>query len=242
MQGWSRGKAIERCVRVLLVREVSIYNLYPWTRFLDWSFYNFSYYFLEYDLDEGSCIGCRGNVFTGSYLAMEVFFNSLVGGGVQLGPLATAATDWSIVACPGWLWWWRIWWNEDWQGKPKYSEKTRPSVTMSTTKPTWPYPGSNAGRRGGKPATNRLSYGAAMEGFTFQTIQVFIRHVTIQCSWELIHLDLVFKWQQEATLYTRRGTPYFFLKYLLNLMVRNNGHGCVLSLAVSDFVKRTQLS
>jgi hypothetical protein len=25
----------------------------------------------------------------------------LVGGGVQLGPLGTAATDWPIVACPG---------------------------------------------------------------------------------------------------------------------------------------------
>jgi hypothetical protein len=27
--------------------------------------------------------------------------------------------------------------------------------------PTWPDPGLNPGRRGGKPATNRLSYGAA---------------------------------------------------------------------------------
>jgi hypothetical protein len=27
--------------------------------------------------------------------------------------------------------------------------------------PTWPDPGFNPGRRGGKPATNRLSYGAA---------------------------------------------------------------------------------
>jgi hypothetical protein len=27
--------------------------------------------------------------------------------------------------------------------------------------PTWPYPGLNPGRRGGKPATNHLSYGAA---------------------------------------------------------------------------------
>jgi hypothetical protein len=28
--------------------------------------------------------------------------------------------------------------------------------------PTWPDPGLNLGRRGGKPATNRLSYGAAL--------------------------------------------------------------------------------
>jgi hypothetical protein len=27
--------------------------------------------------------------------------------------------------------------------------------------PTWPDPGLNPGRRGGKPETNRLSYGAA---------------------------------------------------------------------------------
>jgi hypothetical protein len=53
------------------------------------------------------------------------------------------------------------WWTKDWQGKPKYSEKSCPSATLSTTNPTWLDPGLNSGRRGGKPATNRLSYGAA---------------------------------------------------------------------------------
>jgi hypothetical protein len=38
---------------------------------------------------------------------------------------------------PGWLWGWRIWWNDDWQGKPKYSEKTCPIATLSTTNPKW---------------------------------------------------------------------------------------------------------
>jgi hypothetical protein len=33
------------------------------------------------------------------------------------------------------------------------------STTLSTTNPTWPDLGSNPARRGGKPATNRLSYG-----------------------------------------------------------------------------------
>jgi hypothetical protein len=38
--------------------------------------------------------------------AISGFFNfffsiHLVGGGVQLGPLSMAATDWPIVACPG---------------------------------------------------------------------------------------------------------------------------------------------
>jgi hypothetical protein len=45
--------------------------------------------------------------------------------------------------CPGWLWW-RIWWNKDWQGKPKYSEKTRqaalcpPQISLDQTRDrTW---------------------------------------------------------------------------------------------------------
>jgi hypothetical protein len=47
--------------------------------------------------------------------------------------------------------------NEDWQGKPKYSEKSCDRATLSTTNPTWLDPGLKPGRRGGKPATNRLS-------------------------------------------------------------------------------------
>jgi hypothetical protein len=46
-------------------------------------------------------------------------------------------------------------------GETEVAEKTCPSATLSTTNPVWPDPGSNPGRRGGKPATNRLSYGAA---------------------------------------------------------------------------------
>jgi hypothetical protein len=86
----------------------------------------------------------------------------LVRGGVQLGPLGLAATDWPIVACPGRLWWWGIWRNEDWQGKQKYSDKTHPSATLSTTNPTWPDPGSNPGHHGGMPVINCLSYGAVL--------------------------------------------------------------------------------
>jgi hypothetical protein len=53
-----------------------------------------------------------------------------------------------------WGWLWSNRWNANWQGKRKYSEKTYPSVTLSTTNPTWPDQGSNLGRRGGKPASN----------------------------------------------------------------------------------------
>jgi hypothetical protein len=44
-------------------------------------------------------------------------------------------------------------------GKPKYSEKkTCPNAALSTRNSTC-CPDANPGRRGGKPATNRLSYG-----------------------------------------------------------------------------------
>jgi hypothetical protein len=78
----------------------------------------------------------------------SMFFLSEVG----LSPLGTAATS-GLLYKPQMVD--EGEWNEDWQGKPKYSEKTCPSATLSTTNPTWPDPGSNPGRRGGKPATNR---------------------------------------------------------------------------------------
>jgi hypothetical protein len=80
---------------------------------------------------------------------------------VRLSPLGTSATNCPIVPAPDDRWVWNILWNGNWQGKSKYSEKTCPSATLSTTNPTWPDLGLNPGRRGGKPATNRLSYGTA---------------------------------------------------------------------------------
>jgi hypothetical protein len=44
-----------------------------------------------------------------------------------------------LLCQPGWLWWWRKnWWHDDWQGKPKYSQKTCLSAALSATNPTWP--------------------------------------------------------------------------------------------------------
>jgi hypothetical protein len=84
-------------------------------------------------------------------------------GGVRLSPLGTSATNSPIVPAPDERWWWvcSSRWNENWQGKPKYSEKTCPSATLFTTNPTWHDLGSNPGRRYGKPATKCLSYGTA---------------------------------------------------------------------------------
>jgi hypothetical protein len=52
-------------------------------------------------------------------------------------------------------------WNEIDVGKPKYRGKTCPSSTLSTTNPTLTVPELTPGLRGERPATNRLSHGAA---------------------------------------------------------------------------------
>jgi hypothetical protein len=57
---------------------------------------------------------------------------------------------------------WNSRWNENCQGKQKYSEKSRPSAILSTTNPTLPDPGPNPGRVGGKAATDFLKYGTAL--------------------------------------------------------------------------------
>jgi hypothetical protein len=95
-------------------------------------------------------------------------------GGVRLGPLGTSATNWPIVPAPDDRWWvWSSRWNKNWQGKPKYSEETCPSASLSTTCPDR---GSNPVRRGGKSATNRLSYGMA---FSTIKLQNLIYHLKI---------------------------------------------------------------
>jgi hypothetical protein len=73
-------------------------------------------------------------------------------GGVQLGPLGTAATDWPIVPAPrdyddGEFGTWR---------KPAPAPLFPPQIPLDQTRVL------NPDRRGGKPANNRLSYGAAL--------------------------------------------------------------------------------
>jgi hypothetical protein len=113
-----------------------------------------------------------------------------VGAAVQTGSTRHRGHLLSYCACPWWLWRWRIIrWNENWQGKPKYSEKTCPSATLSTTNPTWPDPGLNPGRRGGKPATNRLSYGAALTAQVKYTLHRFL----YKSLWTLAPIVLLIK-------------------------------------------------
>jgi hypothetical protein len=57
-------------------------------------------------------------------------FYSYYSHGLRLSSLGTAATVWPIVPASDDRWWvWSSRWNANWQGKPKYSEKTCPSAT-----------------------------------------------------------------------------------------------------------------
>jgi hypothetical protein len=93
-------------------------------------------------------------------LDSNVFFNFLIGivrGGVQLGPLGTAATNRPIVPAPG-----------DYddgeidgttgRGNRNTRRKPAPMPLCLPQNPTC-CPDANSGRRSGKPATNRLSCG-----------------------------------------------------------------------------------
>jgi hypothetical protein len=62
------------------------------------------------------------------------FFNSW--GGITPSPLGMPATSGRILQALDDIWIWSIWCNENFQGKSKYSEKTCPSTTLSTTNPT----------------------------------------------------------------------------------------------------------
>jgi hypothetical protein len=93
---------------------------------------------------------------------------------VRLSPLGTAATI-SLLYQPQMI-------DDDdcgeiggmniGRGKRSTRRKPTPTATLPTTNPTWSDPGLNPGRRGVKPATNRLSYGTASRSpyFTHQVI------------------------------------------------------------------------
>jgi hypothetical protein len=124
-----------------------------------------------------------------------LYYNDLriVGGGVQTGSTRHRGHLLSYCACPVWLWGRRIIrWNEDRQ----YSEKTCPSATLSTTNLTWPDPGLNPGRRGEKPPTNRLIYGA---------VAYYNDRFLSSCLWEVSFLsmfwDFGFKFWPRVWLY-----------------------------------------
>jgi hypothetical protein len=119
-------------------------------------------FFLHSEEADDSCINSSVQIRPDSGLVRPIIF--IILNGVRLSPLGTAATTGLFIIPPPddrWWWLWNSLWNEDWQGKPKYSKKTYPSTTLSTTQSQITGPALEPGRRGGKPATNRLNYGVA---------------------------------------------------------------------------------
>jgi hypothetical protein len=89
-----------------------------------------------------------------------ISFNWYSGGGIQLGSLGTAATSRSIVSAPGDYDDGEIGGMID-RGNRSTRRKPAPVLLCPSQTPTC-CPEANPGRRGGKPATNRLSYGTAL--------------------------------------------------------------------------------
>jgi hypothetical protein len=86
-------------------------------------------------------------------------FHAFVGVGWDWVHLVRRSPFGPVVSAPDdGRWVWSSQWNE-WQAKPKYSEKSCPSATLSTMNTTWPGLNSKLAHRYGKPATNRLNYG-----------------------------------------------------------------------------------
>jgi hypothetical protein len=81
-------------------------------------------------------------------------------GGVQLCPLDTAATNWPIVPAPGYYGDREIGGMMIGRGNRSTQRKPAP-VPLCLPQTPHACQDANPGRRGGKPATNRLSYGTA---------------------------------------------------------------------------------
>jgi hypothetical protein len=94
--------------------------------------YIYIYFSADFGTDSNIII-IRGRMTWYSY-----FFNSNSGGWSPTGSSLHVGHRLVYCTCPGWLWGTRIWWNDNWQGEQKYSEKTCPSATLSTTNPIWP--------------------------------------------------------------------------------------------------------
>jgi hypothetical protein len=127
----------------------------------------------------------------------------------RLGSLGTSATEWPIVPAPSDYEDGEFGGRTFGRGNRSTLKKTCPSTTLSSTNPTWPDPGLNPGRRGGKPATNRLSYGAACAIITqiihFCEIVDYLNQHSLQwsfkrwkkkvCAWSTCSsMDLVNSW------------------------------------------------
>jgi hypothetical protein len=73
----------------------------------------------------------------------------------------------------------------------KYSEKACPTAALSTTNPSWPDPGSNQGRRAGKPEPPELRHGLKHLGPWYSTNKIIGRKlVSLRRIWRHSQLQM----------------------------------------------------
>jgi hypothetical protein len=123
---------------------------------------------------------------------------------------------------------WSNQWNANWKEKPKYSEKTCPSATLSTTNPTWSDRGSNPGRRGGKPATHRLSYGTAMRRIRWSRyVALKEEAVNVNFKGKGPLQKLVCKWECDIKINYKEMFIDGWTRFSSIKIQSNEGHLCV---------------
>jgi hypothetical protein len=99
----------------------------------------------------------------------EMWFFFLVSwGGMRLSESAWYVGHfWPIVPAPDYRWWW-VEQSVEWElaGDTEVLGENLPQCHFVHHRSQWPDLGSNPGLRGGKPATNRLSYVTALWNVT----------------------------------------------------------------------------
>jgi hypothetical protein len=167
-----------------------------------------------------------------SYRKWEVsFLNSHNGGWSPNWTHSARPPFLAYFTCLGWFWGWTTWWNEDWQGKPKYSEKTCPSATLSNTIFTWPDP-----ERGGVywQADRRLASQEHMiytysyihtyiqaqtciqdTSIVFDSAEMLTRIIKISCTWRWFPLAETL-WKHRLSVWWTNNQWNMRIKWLTN--------------------------
>jgi hypothetical protein len=101
-----------------------------------------------------------------------------------------------------------------WGNRSSPRRKPAPAPLLSITKShTWPNPGLNPCRRGGKPATNRMSYGAAL--FPYLLSAFLYENIIDEFESVIVKMACAKSWTNHETY----GKIVLNIKYVLNFSV-----------------------
>jgi hypothetical protein len=137
------------------------------------------------------------NCLSQGMASWQVFF--FREGGVGLPPKHACLLRLAYYAFPRWYEFGERWWDDIDRGKPKNSEKTYPSATLSATNLTWIDHGANPGLHDEIPATNDLSHGARARAHARTHTHTHTHTHTLSLSLSL-SLLLSFLWEMKIYL------------------------------------------